>query len=443
MNMKTLIDMKRTFLLALAGIVLAMPSMGQESPSQSIFNNGSYEQAGEVKAAPAFKDFNDLMRRLPAMPKAEQLMSAKAKYIADSTIYTPYKMAVEQYLVSLLPEQSNIVSRMDAARRKQAEKNKGAMQQYQQNVNAGLAPSQEELMALYMSGEINPNMSEEQMMDVMAGKFAAKWGISKQEYLKIIGMAQKNEKQAEAYMKQNHPDLYNRLYAANKDGKAQNDVVDPRDDKFVAIGEQIKEEQEKFVAAMQAYKNENERILRSARPIQEGEPDFNTSNVAGEKLVEVGYQLYKEWLASNEAKQIDAIEKALWERVDKWERTLDVGTYGWADVPYPDWFTDERKKENALIDQWNKRVVGRWTAVTNAYQAELKAIFDKVASLDAENEKVNKQGEPENVIYLGNRQLLLMMYGEILNILTPYEDALRFPCIEHFEETGETHLGKG
>ena len=423
--------MKKNFLMAVAAVVLAMPSMAQDDDwrwsQDRIANHISYvtiPTVEDARAARTPQTFAEAVAAFPQVPRAEDLVSPAAKEKALRATYKPYELALQNAMERAMREEGPLQKRLDAVRNKQAQRGQQAMAQYQSNVNAGLMPSQQEMMAMYMSGEINEKMSEEKMMDVMAGKFAAKWGISKQEYLKIIGMAQRNPKGTEAYIKSNHPDLYKRLYAANAGYDTQEVPDDPRDQRLGEIGEELMNLQTQLNEAINMYRYDDPVAPKSI-------------GLKADKLFD---DARADWKNCSEAKQVDAIEDALQKRIESWIATLK-GNNG--EVPYPAWFGVERKKENALIDQWNKRTVGRWTAITNAYQAELKAIFDKVASLDAENEKLNKQGEPENAIYLGNRNLLLMMYGEILNILTPYEDALRFPCIEHFEETGETHLGKG
>ena len=235
--------------------------------------------------------------------------------------------------------------------------------------------------------------------------------------MKIVSMAQRNPKQTEAYLKSNHPDLYNRLYAANADGTAQNEVVDTRDDRFGQIAEELRDVQEQISAILTNQYNNSLETMRD--------------------------NLREQWLNSDEAKQIDAIEKALWERVEQWEAGLSVGANGFADVDFPAWWTAERKKENALIDQWNNRESARWLSEFNGEYEQLKAAFDKAARLEAENEQLGQQGDTENLIYLTNKQQLLTLHQQLLHLVAPYRSALLFPCIEHQEETGSVHLGKG
>lgn len=416
--------MKRILVSAIACILLALPSMAQEEtyrPTQNWFPAdataaGSFERFEGVKDAPTPRTVAEAVAALPALPTVEQLCTSQAKEAAIRSTYQPYYMAIEQALMLVEKDHAAIQARMDAVNKKQAQRNQQAVQQYQSNVNAGLMPSQQEMMALYMSGEINENMSDEQMMDVMAGKFAEKWGISKQEYLKIIGMAQSNPKQAEAYMKSNHPQLYNRLYAANSGYSTQDDKEDPRDARFHEINDELDALQEQLSAANNSYGSTDVRIVD---------------------------QLNAEWLKSDESHQIDAIETALWERVEKWESTLQLNEYGYADVPFPAWWTAERKKENALIDKWNSRAAVRWLKMAQDGEKQIKGIYEKIAALETENEQLGKQGDTENILYLMNKLRFCTFMGQLLLLTRPFNDALLFPCIDRLEETQVYHVGKG
>ena len=402
-----------------------MPMFAQEEDyhyTRDWLGNGSYEVAANVPAIRVPKTLAEAVQLLPALPKAEDLCF-QSSITKAATTAASYKAAIEQAYLNALKVDAAVSAKMEAARNKRAQKGQRAMQQYQSNVNAGLMPSQQEMMALYMSGEINERMSDAQMMDVMAGKFAAKWGVSKEEYLKIINLAQRNEKQAEAYIKSNHPQLYQRLYAANAGYDSHNETDDPRDTRFGEITEEIQAVGEEFNQAMMAYAGS-------------GIDNVQTYGNAFGKLMD---QLRKEWQNSPESKEIEAIETRLWERVEQWIQTLKTGD----EVPYPAWWTADRKRENALIDQWNRRVAPRWLKIAQDGERQFKGVYEKLAKLEAENEQLAAQGEADNYIYLTNKKLLNGYMMQLLRLIQPYEDAVRFPFIEHVEETGSAILGKG
>ena len=405
-----------------------MPTIAQEEDyhyTRDWLGNGSYEVAENVPTTRVPKTLAEAVQFLPALPKAEDLCF-QASISKAATTAASYKAAIEQAYVNAIQVDAAVSAKMEAARNKRAQKGQRAMQQYQSNVNAGLVPSQQEMMALYMSGEINERMSEKQMMDVMAGKFAAKWGVSKEEYLKIINLAQKNEKQAEAYIKSNHPQLYQRLYAANAGYDSHNDTEDSRDTRFGEITEEIQSAGEEF-----------NQILVTYTGIGVGTYEAGTYGISYSQLLD---KLRSEWQNSAEAKEIETIEIRLWERVDQWIQTLNTTA---DEVPYPSWWTADRKRENALIDQWNKRVAPRWLKIAQDGEKQFKGVFEKLAKLEAENEQLATQGEADNYIYLTNKKLLNGYMMQLLRLIQPYEDAVRFPFIEHVEETGSAILGKG
>ena len=418
-------DMKKSLLTALAGIVLAMPMFAQNDDyrlSQDLTPYGEYEQSDDVRFARVPQNIAEVVAALPAMPTVEQVCSPEAKSQAYAATYQPFAMAMEQTIARALDEGTSIQQRITRAGQKQHRQNMQTMQQYQSNVNAGLVPSQEEIMQLYMSGEIKDNMSEAQMMDVMAGKFAQKWGISKQEYIKILNMAQSNPKQTETYIKANHPDLYNRLYAANAQYGDQNvRPDDPRDAQFDHIYESLAQLQEQLQQVTFNYRGDA------------------TAGI-GTQFDELSREQADEWKTSSEARQIDAIEADLNKRLASWSAGLQSS----ADrVSYPDWWTAGRKQINGIIDQWNKRSAQRWLKLAQNGESQYRTICTKIAELETENEQLGQQGDPENMKYLMNKQRLSVIYGMLYNLTLPYRDALEFPCIQHVDETGYATFGKG
>ena len=413
--------MKRIFFTALAAVVLVMPSMAQEEwhYTQGWVPDGMYNPSPsdfeDVKAGTTPRNISELVAKMPAVPTVEQIYSIEAKEKALRATYQPFYQSLEPAMLLNQQEALSVDRRMQTAGQKQKASNKQAMAQYQSNVNAGLMPSQQEMMQLYMSGEIKESMSEAQMMDVMAGKFAGKWGVSKQEYLKIIGMAQSNPKACEAYIQSNHPDLYKRLYAANAQyGDSNVRPDDPRTPAFDRISDELMKAQEDLTEAINAYGNN---VIYSG-----GVSEYD-------KLFD---KMRKEWDNSPEAKQIEAIQEALTKRLDAWIATLKNIN----DVPYPDWYTAERRKENALIDQWNKRWAAQWLKIAQEGDKKLRPIYAHIAELDAENEQLGKQGDSEDLHYLANKKLVTSLFGYALQVYMPVNDAISFPSIEHVTDSG-------
>lgn len=418
--------MKKLFIMAIAAVVLAMPSMAQEDEwrwsQDRIAHDLSYVNIPTVegvRAARTPQTFAEAVAAFPQVPHVEDILSPEAKEQALRKTYKPYELALQNAMTRAMGEETQLQKRLDAVRSQQAQRGQQAMAQYQSNVNAGLMPSQQEMMELYMSGAIKENMSEAQMMDVMAGKFAAKWGISKEEYLKIINMAQRNPKSTEAYLKSNHPQLYKRLYAANAGFDTQEVADDPRDARLGEIGEELMDLQTQLSEAINMYRYDDPVAPKSVI-------------LKDDKLFE---EARADWKNCSEAKQVDAIEDALQKRIESWIATLN-GNNG--EVPYPAWFTTERKKENALIDQWNKRWATKWIKVAEDGNKAYRPIFRRIAELGEENDRIGEQGDTEAMIYLTNKKLVCTLYGQMTSLYIPIRDAMAFPAIEHVVTTGYT-----
>ncbi len=422
--------MKRFFMMALASMVLALPTMAEEEwhytqgwlPSSV----NRISEVDGVKAASTPQTLSQAVQALPALPTVEQLVTPEAKEQALRSTYQPLHMALEQLMMRNLKEAADIDKRIQTAGNKQQKSNRNAMAQYQSNVNAGLMPSQEEMMQMMMSGEINPSWPEDKIMDAMAGKFAAKWGVSKQEYLTIISLAQKNEKQAASYLQSNHPDLYNRLYAANASyGNSNVQADDPRDTRFGQIGEELRDLQLQLNNAFQTYG---------------GNMSYAAMHGGTTAYDQQLKQMNQQWESSTEAKQIEAIETALEQRVDEWLKGIQQ-TDG--EIPYPAWWTAERKKENALIEQWNRRMAAPWLQIAQNGEKNLRPILNRIAALETENEQLGNQGDKENMLYLMNKKTIITIFNYLIQYNEIYYDALSYPCIERVAETGTVLLGKG
>ena len=409
-------------LILMAAIMLTMPLMAQEEEVWHYTQGwipswySTSINLDDIKAASTPKNMLEAVDRMPAFPTAEQIYTVEAKEKALRDIYQPYEKALFAAWDKNGEVSRDVDRRIKVAGEKQQKSNQKSMAQYQSNVNAGLMPSQQEMMDMMMSGEINPNWSEDKIMDAMAGKFAAKWGVSKQEYLKIINMAQSNPKGAEAYIKSNHPDLYKRLYAANAPyGNENVHADDPRKPEFDRINDELLKAQDDLQEARVAY---GENLQHSQ---------------THSKYMKIYEQMEKEWDNSPEAKQIEAIETALQKRIEEWSLTLNNVK---GDVPYPAWFTTERKKENALIDQWNRRWATKWIKVAEDGDKAYRPIFRRIAELGAENDRIGEQGDTEEMIYLTNKKLVCTLYGQMMSLYVPIRDAMAFPAIEHVATTG-------
>lgn len=221
-------------------------------------------------------------------------------------------------------------------------------------------------------------------------------------------------------------DIHSRLDAANAGHNTQNEADDNRNIRFGEITAEIQRAGEEFNQLLLSYTGN-------------GASDNETQRY-GTAYVKLREQLRDDWKNCSEAKEIEAIETRLQSRTDEWIATLNTKA---DEVPYPAWWTAGRTKENALIDRWNSRAAVRWLKIAQEGEQQFKAVFGKLAKLEEENEQLAAQGEADNTIYLTNKLLLNGYMQQLVRFIQPYEDALRFPFIEHVEETGSAIPSKG
>lgn len=429
--------MKKVLFTALASIMLALPMMAQEFDHQieALITGGGYELEESIPAT-KINSFADLINKRPAMPTVNDLITPEAKTAYARRGVSAYYLGALNFRGTLMGKQQELNNQIIELGKKQKKSNQKSKAQYNANVNAGLMPSQQEMMQLYMSGEINEKMSDEQMMDVMAGKFAAKWGISKQEYIKIINMAQSNPKGTEAYLKSNHPDLYNRLYAANAPfGNENVNAGDPHENEYGALGEQLS------ALANEAFefKNNNMDMMRHVQFQAHSNAMLNDASFAAHsvglptnKLEDLFAQIIDGWHTSAECKRAIQIEDPLAERLDNWEcckNAKDGQT-----VCYPGWWIEGRKSENALIDAYNRKQAEKWLAEVKAYDAQLSAMMKRLIELDNQLEQIRNGGEITAAYAMAKSEVYIAATN-LYDFNSILELALQFPHVARQEES--------
>lgn len=429
--------MKKVLFTALASIMLSLPMMAQEFDHQieALITGGGYELEESIPAT-KINSFADLINKRPAMPTVNDLITPEAKTAYARRGASAYYLGALNFRSTLLGKQQELNNQTIELGKKQKKSNQKSKAQYNANVNAGLMPSQQEMMQLYMSGEINEKMSDEQMMDVMAGKFAAKWGISKQEYIKIINMAQTNPKGTEAYLKSNHPDLYNRLYAANAPfGNENVNAGDPHENEYGALGEQLS------ALANEAFefKNNNMDMMKHVQFQTHSNGMLNDASFAAHsvglptnKLEDLFAQIIDGWHTSAECKRAIQIEDPLAERLENWEccKNAKEGQT----ICYPGWWIEGRKSENALIDAYNRKQAEKWLAEVKAYDAQLSAMMKRLIELDNQLEQIRNGGEITAAYAMAKSEVYIAATN-LYDFNSILELALQFPHVARQEES--------
>ena len=423
--------------MAWASVALALPMMAQEFDHQieALITGGGYELEESIPAT-KINSFADLINKRPAMPTVNDLITPEAKTAYARRGASAYYLGALNFRGTLIGKQQELNNQTIELGKKQKKSNQKSKAQYNANVNAGLMPSQQEMMQLYMSGEINEKMSDEQMMDVMAGKFAAKWGISKQEYIKIINMAQTNPKGTEAYLKSNHPSLYNRLYAANAQfGNENVNAGDPHENEYGALGEQLS------ALANEAFdfRNNNMDMVKHVQHNAHiNSADLMHMGVGAalglptNELEDLYAQIIDGWPTSAECRRAIQMEDQLAARLDNWDccKNAKEGQT----ICYPSWWIEGRKSENALIDAYNRKQAEKWLAEVKAYDVKMTAMMKRLIELDNQLEQIRNGGEI-TAAYAAAKNQAYIAATHLYDFNFVLEVALRFPHVVHQEES--------
>ena len=104
------------------------------------------------------------------------------------------------------------------------------------------------------------------------------------------------------------------------------------------------------------------------------------------------------------------------------------------DIPFPTWWTQGRKQENAIIAQWNRQNAEKWLAAVAEYDNQLRALLDRLAALDNQLEQIRNGGE-ETLVYLNTKMQVYIAEQFLIDYYSMFSAALEFPLAVPQEET--------
>ena len=426
--------MKKRFYTVLVAALVMVPLFAQDDfdYAASLFENGAVNVEMSGRTNTTFNSLQDVVNALPAFPKTEDVVTPGQKEALLKSSLHPYTVAYRKLEEKWAKESLELNRKQQELVSQQRQKVQQQQQTIQRASEQGLMPSPQEMMQIVMSSGIDmEHATDAQIMDVVADACAKKWGISKQEYMKIVNMAQRNPTQAENYMRQNHPALYNKLKGLKGTDMAMEN--DTRDGEFAEIQGQLAELTQEISKTAEEY-------TQVLKKVQAEGVDYDISHLQGYALYGKFSDIFKAWKASSEYAQINEHERALYSRVwDKWLPSLHTTA---DEVAYPAWWTTQRKQDNQLVENFNKRMAPQWLAVPQAQRDKLMVLFKKVASLEQKNEQLRQQGDI-SILYITNKQSIFSILSLFHHVLRTYDDAISFPCVSHMAEEGTISLGKG
>lgn len=426
--------MKRILFTALAGIVLALPMRAQEQKQErehEIMSHATTDYEKPESVVPMkISTMTDMINKRPALPAAADLMSPEAKAAYAKRGALAYEAAIEPFRLKLQGEQmalQNKMTELQALRQQQYAQQRAYTEQASKQ---GLMLSQEESMQVIMSSGLNlETATEEQMMNVLADAYAKKWNISQADARTFMGLAMNNPKQAEAFLKQKYPALYNKLEANAP--KAKDYVADDPDvDAYGTLQDQLTSLSEEARNLKESSMEMSEHVSNTMRA--NGLPgDYSLGLTPTNKLEGLLIEAIAGWPKSTECTKAIQIENDLAARLENWQYWQ--GAKEGQTICRPAWWIEGRKQENTLFDTYTERSAEKWIDAAHEYDAQLQSVANRLLALDAQLEQL-RGGKEETLAYCMAKLQVFTVEMYLFDYYRMASTYLASPCIYHQEE---------
>lgn len=230
--------------------------------------------------------------------------------------------------------------------------------------------------------------------------------LSKEEVDKMEKM---DEDEVYAYMQKNHPDILALL------AKGTGPTTEHS-------GLNIDE------AKVEAYDS----ILNQLSDMQDEANAHIYTNLLNNELQKDFSKLRKEildsWKTSEEYAEINRMEAELELKVEDFNKNSYDKFRN-----YPPYWSAERKKQNAIINQWNLKQNEKWLKKIAEWQAKYKVDAEKIAALDARLEQIRNGGE-EDFLYLNAKSTAAMLSEKVIRYVNLSGGIFCAPQIRHVAE---------
>ena len=443
--------MKKMLFTVLAGIVFAMPmnaqflrGLAEKAIEKKVQEKTSLKQAVEPAdnsentdyipeelqaivtpeydtedpATPmTISSISDVLNKRPALPTVNDLLSPEAKKAYAYKGALAWEQGTMNYRASSQSRYMELQNKILAAGNKQRQQQTRQQNFINEASAKGLMPSQQEIMqALMASGYDLEKITPEQSINVIAGVYSKKWNIPEADVKQFLTLVQSDDRKAEAFLAQKHPDLYKKL-AGNAPNSSEFMDVDTKENEYGKLGGQISD------------------LAEEARVLKDYVSSLGNFRVAGlptNTLEDLYTQIADGWKSSSECKQVIQIERGLQERLNSWEPCVESNMG--KDIPFPSWWTQGRKQENAVIATWNKQNAQKWLTAVAEYDGQLRALYERLEVLDKQLEQV-RSGDAETFAYLDAKMQVYIAEQLLLDYYSMFTVALGFPCAVPQEET--------
>ena len=327
------------------------------------------------KSSFQFGTMTDIIAAMPALPSARQILDIKNDDPTSRALIN-YHMGMQEYQLRRMQKvEEDAISAAIKGRTNNAATALSAMPQTNALTN--------KLMEAVINSGLDPETAtEEQMMQAALKALSQELGIPEAEMAKLMAMGQTNPEAAMAQMLQKYPNAAKKLTAIQQETA---DRVTEAD------------EFEKYADLV-----EEASALTEDEAMQQA---VTRANLAYQELEKYASQLYQEWEASEEHAKLIAMEQELDKKTNAY---LDANKMA-DENDTPAFWKEARRAENALIDAYNEKLVGKWCVKVQELIDYLKPQALRLADID------NRLNQASTEVANGTASQSLMLQFQVLS----------------------------
>lgn len=217
--------------------------------------------------------------------------------------------------------------------------------------------------------------------------------------------------QSLAYIKANHPDIYAEIMKGAELGMqdtARQQVIpvdETRADAYYAVKDEM----------------DNRSFARNSSLEDPLMAQFNN------EFIQLRKDIIASWKSSEEHDAINRMEAELTARCQAWWNTQKASKFH----DYPPFWSEERAKQNELVDRFNLRSAIRWRKKLAEWQEKFYADAAQVAAYDAKIQEIRAGGTEEDMPYLSTMMSLNALGDLVTRYLTIPGYVFSLPLVDH------------
>lgn len=300
-----------------------------------------------------FNSSLDVLKALPALPTAKQIVNDADNKVADVLIN--FDLAYQEYYARKAQERMEFNMKMASILQQ-----KPAGRPANQDA-ASLMPMTKDFLDKVMAeakrrGLNLQTMTEAQSAQVTAAVMSKEFGIPEAEMVKLVAMAQTNPNGAMATLKQKYPAAAKKMGLMHAETAGMQKQLSPEAEKFIDLLEEVN-------------------TLFSDEELQQAIMKFQ--KVMSE-LEAYAHELNEQWSTSDTYAKLNAMEHELDAKTEAYMQAHGTNYNDEA----PEVWVEGRKAQNALIDAYNERIAELWRAKVQTYVDTYKPYAQRIAEAE-------------------------------------------------------------